>query len=120
MANASVSAGDVVFEESPSGSNQNLIMQLHGTTLTNLSFVGGSTLDHNPDVSPDGSRIAFQGERPNTDSPGSDGQAIVVMNSDGTGQNEILKPSASPFRSFLYPAWSPDGGCVFLTGINIS
>jgi Tol biopolymer transport system component len=110
-----LTAGDVVFEQSPSGTNHYLIMDLHNGTLVNLSTGSGPFYtDYNPDVSPNGSRIAFTGDRPNADSPNTDGESLVVMNSDGSGQTVILPSRASPFTEYLWPVWSPDGSKIVL------
>jgi TolB protein len=52
-----------------------------------------------PDWSPDGSRIAFQGN-------GSGDFGIWVMNADGSGQTRLT--GRSGFGDF-FPSWSPDG-----------
>jgi Tol biopolymer transport system component len=53
-------------------------------------------------ISPDGTRIAFEGE---TDGAFSD---IYVVNSDGTGLRQLTTDPATD----QYPAWSPDGKTI--------
>jgi hypothetical protein len=53
-------------------------------------------------ISPDGTRIAFEGE---TDGTFSD---IYVVNSDGTGLRQLTTDPATD----QYPAWSPDGKTI--------
>jgi hypothetical protein len=108
-AHATVAAGDVVFVQTVPGDNPYTIEQrASGGTLTNLST---STLgsDFTPDVSPDGSRIAFMGQRPFTDQPANQGAALVVMNSDGSGQTTLIPTTTSPYQKSWLPVWSPDG-----------
>jgi Tol biopolymer transport system component len=79
--------------------------------LTNLSngSPGYPFEDHMPDVSSDGSRIAFTGVWPCSDQPERGCGAVVVMNSDGSNKTEILRGSGNPSVSYYAAVWSPDG-----------
>ena len=58
-----------------------------------------------PVWSPDGQHIAFMGLRPNFNQ-------IVVMDPDGTDQNQLTtEPEGAK-----YPEWSPDGTTILFTG----
>jgi Tol biopolymer transport system component len=106
-------AGDVVFVQNVPGDNPFLIQERASDgTLTNLS-TGSTGNDFTPDVSPDGSKIAFIGMRPMVDQPSFDGHALVVMNSDGSGQTILVAPhAATPSLGVVLPAWSPDGSKI--------
>src|SRR5690348_9321820 len=60
---ANASAGDLVFEQWSPGGVYEIAQRDSGGTVTSLSTGSGGDPDHEPAVSPDGSRIAFIGER---------------------------------------------------------
>jgi len=66
------------------------------TRLTNNEF-----LDNNPDLSPDGRRIAFAEQVDG-------GVDIFLMNADGSGRKRLTNMTAMRLGA-LRPAWSPDG-----------
>lgn len=72
------------------------IMDLETKEVTRLELTGGS-----PRFSPDGSKIAF-----------SDGTAIRLMNSDGTGVENIISGELSYLTSV---SWLPDGKRLAIT-----
>lgn len=72
------------------------ILNLDTDDVTNLDFSGGS-----PRFSPDGSKIAF-----------SDGTAIRVMDSDGTGVENIISGELSYLTSV---SWLPDNKRLAIT-----
>jgi Tol biopolymer transport system component len=96
-AHASVSAGDVVFEYDHGSSVD--VAQLSGDTLADL----GAGAE--PDVSPDGSQIAFIG------TVGSN-QALEVMNSGGSDVTQVDFPTTDDGSDTIvdwFPRWSPNG-----------
>jgi hypothetical protein len=96
---AALAAGDVVFT-GPGGG----ISLRHASDGSVTPVPGTEPSDQNPDVSPDGSRIAFTGAGPNC-SP-----CLFVANSDGSGRTQITKRLADdpPFID-TNPRWSTDG-----------
>jgi TolB protein len=66
-------------------------------------------IDRNPDISPDGTRIAFEREGPRSDE-------IWVVNADGTGLRQLTRSKVGclPLRGRCdgQPAWSPDGSQI--------
>jgi hypothetical protein len=124
-AQADVSANDVIFTRQQSAHGNDHIMRLSGSTVTDLSqestalnAIGLPVNDESPDISPDGSRIVFVGDRPIVNRPDlGDIYVLVLMNSDGSGQQELhipyyesdetKAPTYTPADSS--PRWSPDG-----------
>jgi hypothetical protein len=70
---AAVAAGEIVFERL-SGGSYTIQQRASSGALTDLSLGSGGYADHSPDVSPDGSKIVFIGERP---VPGHSGNKLV-------------------------------------------
>jgi hypothetical protein len=104
-AQASVTAGEVVFQQVADG-DSNLVM-LNGTSETALTL---GPNDLFPDVSPDGSKVAF------TSGPTAGGglNGISVINTDGSGQVALTTADQTEtFPSLIFddlnPRWSPDG-----------
>ena len=64
------------------------------------------TFDEWPDISPDGTRVAFT--RALGGAPGSARSAILVVNLDGTMLHEITDPKLNAIR----PRWAPDGSLL--------
>jgi Tol biopolymer transport system component len=73
-----------------------------GTGLRQLT--SAAVNDGVPQWSPDGTRVAFLREQPNTRGY----MQIFVMNSDGTGVSRLTCPGTRDSR----PAWSPDGSLI--------
>ena len=113
-AQASVLVDDLVYESVQTGppNYPRTILKQSGTTTSQVSGPSLPNEDHSPDVSPDGSKIAFIGSRPNADDPNSNSNVLMVMNSDGSGQTTLVTPYASPFESDMAPRWSPDGSKI--------
>lgn len=63
-----------------------------------VALTDGSTLDRDPDWSPDGSRIVFQSARDGN-------EEIYVMDADGSNPVRLTDETAADEQ----PVWSPDG-----------
>jgi Ca2+-binding RTX toxin-like protein len=89
--------GKIVFMGSRNGGDYDVLaINADGTGLTDLT--ANSALDSHPDVSPDGTKIAF--------SSNSDGDyEIYTMNADGSGLTQVTHNSSFDVQ----PSWSPDG-----------
>src|SRR5262245_4024437 len=75
------------------------------------------TLAFDPDLSPDGKRIAFtasNGEAPRTDKHA---WVLAVMNTDGSDQKRLTKTANSAER-LLAPSWSADGKKIAFSTIG--
>jgi Tol biopolymer transport system component len=59
-----------------------------------------------PSWSPDGTRIAFDGQRDNS---AGNGNQVFVIRVDGSGERQITSASTPEW----FPAWSPDGKILF-------
>jgi Domain of unknown function (DUF4082)/WD40-like Beta Propeller Repeat len=91
-----VEAGDIIFSQL-AGSPQTTQHLYKDTGVALNISTDGTGDDFQPDISEDGSKIAFIGARTNS--------VLVTMNSDGSGQ-KILGGSSVSDDS---PRWSPDG-----------
>ena len=111
-AHASIAPGTIVFEQLQTGGNYAATIQMRAPngTLTNLSTgsPGYPSEDHQPSVSPDGTKIAFIGSRPDTDNSSYETLVLMVMNADGSGQTELVIPTTTGEQDSA-PVWSPDG-----------
>jgi len=99
-----VTAGDLVFSTLVAGSP---CLCLRDASTGNLTVLASGSGDASPDVSPDGSRVAYaagyMGRSPAT-------YAIWVMNSDGSNKTQVSQyPNDGNGWSDGYPKWSPDG-----------
>jgi Tol biopolymer transport system component/lysophospholipase L1-like esterase len=123
VAHADVDAGEIIFLQTHgsegSGATYTISKRSSGGTITPLSVrsnrVGTAT---EPDVSHDGSRVAFVDAKPCVEDPSNYRGVILMMNSDGSGESNITSPScpqtpglgsAGEFVEDTSPRWSPDG-----------
>lgn len=110
-AQASVTAGAIVFEQDkvgPPNYQPTIESRASNGTLVDLSYGSGGNADQFPDVSPDGSKIAFIGDRPDVDNGNYNSPVLMVMNSDGSGQTELVVPTSTGELDDS-PVWSPNG-----------
>jgi len=82
--------------ESCGGCSDLYAVNADGTGRVKLST--GVGFDTEPRWSPDGTRVAYEGDR--------NGRAIYVTNADGTGTETLLSGAVGSFGG---PEWSPDG-----------
>lgn len=106
---AAATVGDVVFAKSiPCGGCGEWDIVRKNTTGSEVTLVSGADSEW-PDVSKDGSRIAYMSV------PYTGGyKSVWVANSDGSGATQLTHPdSTSPDASLhfddAFPRWSPDG-----------
>jgi hypothetical protein len=92
--NAVSTAGRVVFER-----NNDLWVLVPGSTPTNIT-PGTSSIETEPEISPDGTRIVFQR-----------GGAVAFINTDSTGLSVTG-------HSCLFPSWAGNGQSVVCYDIN--
>ena len=102
-AKADVTAGEIVFDDYSTWHIK--VRDASGSSITDIGP------GYYPDVSPDGSRIAFITSA--GDSSGS--QTLHVMNSDGSNATELVPrdtasdDNGSSSTTHSNPSWSPDG-----------
>ncbi|HVE74724.1 MAG TPA: hypothetical protein VNA30_06525 [Mycobacteriales bacterium] len=116
-AHASAVANEIVYVGDPDGDgNYSLLLRDLGSRRT--STVATSTTSSpvsydDPELSPDGSRIAVTTNRGNTEGV----SGIAVLNRDGTGFRRLTTPPQTPstFALDLSPSWSPDGLTVLFS-----
>ncbi|MBT2536276.1 cutinase family protein [Arthrobacter sp. ISL-69] len=102
-------AGDVVYTVQDTNGLQNIWLRhaLDGSTVQ-LTTNGGQF----PDVSPDGTRIAYIAADPNPSTPT---YITWLMNSDGTNATALDPQTPANTYSDLSPRWSPDGTQISIT-----
>jgi Tol biopolymer transport system component len=90
------------------GNQEIYIMNPDGTDQRRLTHE--KSADAAPNLSPDGSQIAFMSER-------AGGREIFIMNVDGTNPRQLTHSSKQGLGG-IAPAWSPDGKRIaFRTGM---
>lgn len=94
----------VFFVRQQEGSSEIWSMDLGGGDEVRVLSVPGRSI-RDPDVSPDGARIAFT-------SVGSGGSIVEVASIDGSGRRELVAGSGS----WSQPRWSPDGRRLVVVG----
>ena len=88
-------------------------INLDGTGQQRLT--ANQDLDHYPMWSPDGSRVAFIGERIDEESRRlKDG--LYTMAADGSDVREVLPPSSKGLSAAYPPMWLPDGETLAFLG----
>jgi Tol biopolymer transport system component len=108
---------DVVFVRFLSGESH--IFLHRAADNADVALTSNPYGDVAPDVSPDGSRIAFT--REGGSATGCYYRCVYVMNADGSGVTQVTWFPSSPFsesRYDNYPRWSPDGQWLVFTRWN--
>jgi len=96
--------GEIVFSAFRGGNSDIYVIRADGTGLTRVT--SGSTRELEPSWSPDGSRIAYQSQRPSW--------SLYVSLASGEGEVQLTT------RLSWSPSWSPDGeSLVYATGDTI-
>ena len=94
--------GLIAFETDRDGNNEIYVMDPDGGGQTNITST--TEWEYDPAFSPDGTRIAFVRETPQSD--------IWVMNADGSGGVNLSGPDTVVGTNGIHPTWSPDGSLV--------
>ena len=96
--------GDILFVVKPNGEGPDQIWAMTADGSRPLRRIA----DHGwmPDLSPDGTTIAFASDR------AGDTMDIYAMHADGTGAARI---TGNDFNGF-HPRWSPDGATILFSG----
>lgn len=100
----------IIYDSSIDGDNDLFSINPDGSDRVNLT--NNTSLDFDPTLSPDGTRIAFDSY---LDDPDVLVEEIYVMKLDGTGLVRLTNNTADDFN----PIWSPDGTKIlFLSNRN--
>lgn len=104
--------GKIAFTSDRDGNREIYLMNADGSDQTRVT--NNSTIDDFPTWSPDGTRIAFLGQR------AGGGYAIFTMNPDGSGKVEVTTVNYQPASSWngidwRHMSWSPDGSQIVFT-----
>jgi lysophospholipase L1-like esterase len=123
-AHADVTSGDVVFLQAHASSTApttyTITKRSSSGTLTPLKTTNGRVGDGQvqPDVSRDGSRVAFVEAYPCVEDPSTYRATVRMMNSDGSRDTSLTSPSCPQHPGYgssgelvedTSPRWSPDG-----------
>src|SRR5215211_4919077 len=101
---ASAPAGPMIaFTSNRDGNQEIYSMNSDGSNLRNLTNNPAS--DTEPEISPDGTKIAFVSTRDGILNP-----EIYTMNADGSNQQRLTKDDTNV--ADVHPTWSPDGGRI--------
>ncbi|HEY1014082.1 MAG TPA: DPP IV N-terminal domain-containing protein [Herpetosiphonaceae bacterium] len=96
-------AGRMIFTSSRDTAYEIHSMGADGSNIRRLT--NNDYHDSEGDISPDGTKIVFQARY--------EGDALYVMNIDGTNQRRLSAPGTSVWDQ--EPAWSPDGSKIAFT-----
>jgi hypothetical protein len=84
---------------------------VHGYHLRVLTHPAGGVVDVDPTVSPDGTRLLFERDRP-------DGSTKVgVVNANGSRERLLDLPCTGRCAALIGPTWTPDGKHVVYTRV---
>lgn len=100
-------------------------VRVDGSGLRRITFDGATNVEHAPEWSPDGTRIAY--EQPGCDPGDEAGYCIYTIATDGTGRTNLtperypqecpdVAPGLGAYGNSLAPTWSPDGTQIAYQG----
>ncbi len=82
----------------------------HGRHLRVLTHPAAGVQDINPKVSPDGTQVLFERDRPNR-------SVVGIVGSNGDGERVLDLPCTDPCAGVSAPTWAPDGRHVVFTRV---
>src|SRR4051812_6425041 len=103
--------GPIAFQRFTGGQEDAEIFSMSPTGGRAHPLTAGAGATFNPDVSPNGSQLAF--ERRYGDDPTRKPDAIFTVKSSGGRANKISSGCTGQGLGDDGPAWSPDGGAIF-------
>jgi Tol biopolymer transport system component len=101
--------GRIAFQANTGGGNQIYTVRSNGRELRQITHVDGNAV--RPDWSPDGRRIVFAINTPDT-------QSIAMMNADGSGLVDLITAPDSFFQGVGDPAFTTDGTRIVFEGFD--
>lgn len=124
VASAQAAGGDgrivyEVFEGAGTNSTTDIwIMDADGTGQTNLTPETPDSQEYDPELSPDGTRVAFISNRVTDQNPDANFEIFVVDSADGANaaQVTVTDNSGFAFVQSYDPTWSPDGTQLSFSG----
>jgi Tol biopolymer transport system component len=98
---AALATGRIAYQEDIGRRQEVFVVGADGSGRMSIGAEVGGDDQVNPDWSPDGTSVAFEGSSGTTDS-------IWVVAADGSQPREVVR-CVDPCRDVWEPAWSPDG-----------
>lgn len=107
------SLGQIAFASNRSGSNQIWLMNIDGSSLTQLTDMPEGACQ--PNFSPNGMRLIFISPCPD-DNESYPGAGMFLIDVDGTNLTPLPNVPGGDYD----PAWSPDGDWIVFTSLRIT
>ena len=101
--------GRIAFQADTGSGNQIYTVRPDGSDLRQITHVSGDAV--RPDWSPDGRRLVFELDTP-------DSQSLAMMNADGSGLVDLITAPNSFFQGVADPAFTPDGTRIVFEGFD--